>query len=47
MNPLVMLMLVVGAHAAFLWSVSRRFQLMQMGVHKVGTGSSRLDAAAT
>ena len=31
MNPTVMLLLIVAAHAAFLWSILRRWQLMRVG----------------
>jgi len=31
MNPTVMLLLIVAAHAVFLWSILRRWQLMRVG----------------
>jgi Fe-S oxidoreductase len=31
MNPTVMLLLIVAAHAVFLWSILRRWQLMRIG----------------
>src|SRR6476620_11429614 len=31
MNPTVMLLLIAAAHAAFLWSILRRWQLMRVG----------------
>ena len=43
MNPTAMLILLVGAHAAFFWSAHRRWQLLQVGVPKVGIGETRLD----
>ena len=31
MNPIAMLLLIVTAHAVFLWSATRRWQLLRLG----------------